>query len=103
MHYCLPETLYLFELQFQIEDKKGIGLIPMPGDPNSQVSTKREGEGDVIETEGLKWNVGSNYYCKTLSWDEMISTSNEADPLSSCIKVYSSQKSVLVSFTIREC
>jgi len=34
-----------------------------------------------IETEGLMWNIGSNYCVDTLKWGTMISTSNSLNGL----------------------
>lgn len=59
-------------LSSDFDMSKGIGLVPVP---NATKSIMR----DDIETEGLRWNIGPDSELTTLSWDSMISTSNELD------------------------
>ena len=68
MIYLQQNVSYELLLSKTLDDPQGMGLVPIPG--KSHEDTK-------ITTEGLKWDMGEEHGVSQLSWDTMISTSNE--------------------------
>lgn len=66
------DSEYIIKFSEEIDLKKGVGLVPLP---TSNIALKKQQNNGEIITKGLKWNIGGDLNC--LSWDSMISTSNE--------------------------
>ena len=68
MIYLQQNVSYQLHLSKTLDDPCGMGLIPIPGKSNGDTK---------ITTEGLKYEMGEEQDVSQLSWDTMISTSNE--------------------------
>ena len=64
MVYLHPHIKHSIRLS-ALDNDAGIGLIPIPGNECK------------LETTGLKWNIGEDYPLQKLSWDTVVSTSNQ--------------------------
>ena len=67
MVYAKEDINFKFSINFDFEEEKGAGIIPMPSKSSKDY---------FIETKGYEWNLGEEAGLTQLSWDSIISTSN---------------------------
>ena len=69
---CLrPDIDYEIQLSKAIDLKEGVGIVPVPVEPSKN--------GNEISTTGFKWNIQPGTEVDSLSWDTLLSTSNEIE------------------------
>ena len=87
MVYLQPHIKHNIRLS-ALDNNSGLGLIPIPGNECK------------LETTGLKWNIGEAQPVQKLSWDKLISTSNQlADDNESRTVTIITEKPLLFSTT----